>query len=423
MKLLIAVFLFASTIRPQESPRRSYLSYYGRGMEAYQKKDYAAYLENFREAVKLAPAHPAVIQNLARAHALVGNREEAFFWQDRLSDLGVGHDPGDDPAFATFKSTAEYQKYLEDFRRKNTHVGKSRLAFTIRERDLIPEGIAYDPYERNFYVGSTHKSKIVRIDRTGRVTDFTSEKQDGLWGVLGMKVDAGRRTLWVCSAATPETGADVGYSGVFKYNLRTGKLIKKYVVDNTPQPHLYNDIAIASNGDVYFTDSSGGAVYAIMTEKDEIEALTEPGQFIYPNGITLSGDEKSLFVAHFGGIAAIDLASKAVGPISHPDNVAIAGIDGLYSYRDNLIGIQNLTGAGRVVEIQLSPDHRTVKGLKVLEANNPSFIIPTTGAIVGGDFYFIANSQLRNVNQDGTIPSPEKLRYVIILKATLSGSK
>lgn len=276
------------------------------------------------------PAHPAVIQNLARAHAVVGNKNEAVFWLNRLSELGVGHDPGEDPAFAPLKNTAAYQKFLGDFRRMNRLVGKSDLAFTIREKDLIPEGIAYDQREKNFYVGSTHKRKIVRIDRRGRVTDFTTEKQDGLWGVLGMKVDAGRRILWVCSAAIQEIGADVGYSGIFKYDLETGKLIKKYVVDDKPRPHLYNDIAVASNGDVYFTDSTGGAVFTIRANKDEVEALTESGQFVYPNGIALSGDEKQLFAAHFGGVAVIDLASKAVSPVSHPDDVAIAGIDELY---------------------------------------------------------------------------------------------
>src|SRR3954468_24846939 len=106
----------------------------------------------------------------------------------------------------------------------------SELAFTIHEKDLIPEGIAYDPTRKEFYVGSLLKRKIVRIDSSGRASNFTSEGQDGLFMVLGMKVDPKRRTLWVCSAAGKGAKEFDGHAGIFKYDLRTGKLIRKYVL-------------------------------------------------------------------------------------------------------------------------------------------------------------------------------------------------
>src|SRR5262245_28904920 len=70
------------------------------------------------------------------------------------------------------------------------------IAFVLQDRELIPEGIAYDPSSRTFFVGSTYERKIVAVDADGRARDFTSEKQDGLWGLVGMKVDAPRRLLW-----------------------------------------------------------------------------------------------------------------------------------------------------------------------------------------------------------------------------------
>src|SRR5215211_7738657 len=78
--------------------------------------------------------------------------------------------------------------------------GQSRVAFRIPEPDLIPEGIAYDPVAQVFYVGSTYKRKIVSVDGRGVVRDFTGEGQDGLWGLLGMRVDAKRRLLWAVSS-------------------------------------------------------------------------------------------------------------------------------------------------------------------------------------------------------------------------------
>ena len=38
------------------------------------------------------------------------------------------------------------------------------IAFRITEKDLIPEGIAYDATSKSFFVSSIHKNKILRID-------------------------------------------------------------------------------------------------------------------------------------------------------------------------------------------------------------------------------------------------------------------
>ncbi len=77
---------------------------------------------------------------------------------------------------------------------------KSSIAFKISEPDLIPEGIAYDKRKITFYIGGTYLRKIVSIDEKGAVKNFTGEAQDGLRGVLGMRVDEKRRVLWAISS-------------------------------------------------------------------------------------------------------------------------------------------------------------------------------------------------------------------------------
>jgi hypothetical protein len=56
----------------------------------------------------------------------------------------------------------------------------------------------------------------------------------------------------------------------------------------------------------------------------------------------------------------------------------------------------------------------------VIEANNPVFDIPTTGAIAGNDLYYIANSHVDSF-KDGALVSAGKLRNATILKAALKG--
>lgn len=53
-------------------------------------------------------------------------------------------------------------------RSANPPIVRSRLAFTIAERDLQPEGIAFDARSRSVFAGS-FKGKIVRVDQAGRV--------------------------------------------------------------------------------------------------------------------------------------------------------------------------------------------------------------------------------------------------------------
>jgi hypothetical protein len=295
----------------------------------------------------------------------------------------------------------------------------SEVAFTINEKDLIPEGIAYDPTQKEFYVGSILKRKIVRIDPSGRVSDFKSEGQDGLYTVLGMKVDAKRRTLWVCSAGGAAAKEFEGYAGIFKYDLRTGKLIKKYVLDNKQGPHQFNDIVINAGGDAYFTDSKGRGVYTIKHDKDALEVFIEPKTFDYPNGIALSPDEKLLFVADWESIYTINIADKKRSPLTLPEGEKIGGLDGMYYYRGSLVGIRNGTEPVRIVRLYLSPAMDKVARLEVLDSGNQLFQIPTTGAIVGKQFYFIGNSQLTSLRKDGSVDPKAELQAVRILKVNL----
>ncbi len=106
----------------------------------------------------------------------------------------------------------------------------SQKDFILDEKDIIPEGLAFDTVTNSIFVSSTYKRKIVRIDSTGRVSDFIIEKQDGIWSTIGMEVDAGRRHLWVVSSQAKEVlplldpDSLQWRSAIYQYNLETGLL-------------------------------------------------------------------------------------------------------------------------------------------------------------------------------------------------------
>jgi len=262
-------------------------------------------------------ADPAEIMYvLAVFHARLGESKEAVEWIQKADGEHEGFDPSGDVELANIQADPEFQRLAKAIHDRIPAVSRSRLAFEISEKDLIPEGLAYDAATHKLYLSSINKHKIVEIDSNGRFHDFITSGQDGIWQTLGMKVDQKTHSLWVCSAQ--ETGADAGSAGVFHYDLRSGKLIKKYVAASKEQ-HLFNDLVLSAQGDVYLTDSTAGHVYQILHGKDVLELMSDFKPLSYPNGIALSDDQSKLYVAHFnGGLTVLDLKSHQTKLVSRP---------------------------------------------------------------------------------------------------------
>jgi len=296
----------------------------------------------------------------------------------------------------------------------------SEVAFFIPEKDLLPESVAYDAKDGSFYIGSTRKGKIVRVDKSGNVSDFIAPRQDGLWMVIGIKIHATRRVLWACSwngenleGFKPDQTRS---SGVFAFNLDTGKLIKKWVLDTPGQVHGFNDLVLTRGGDAYITHMFDAAViYRIEDKTRKLGAFAHPAGLIEPNGITISPDENTLFVAGADGIITVDCGTGAAQALIAPEGESTGGIDGLYFYRGSLVGIQG----NSVVRYRLDDAMSRVILIEVLEKDHPLFDIPTTGVIVGDNFFYVANAQFDAVQKDGTLLPMEKLNEPAILKLEL----
>ncbi len=308
---------------------------------------------------------------------------------------------------------------------KSPNLNHSFIAFTIPEKDLLPENITYDSKTESFFIGSTRKGKIIKIDKNKNLIEFANSKSSGLWMVIGMKADVDNRWLWVCSS-----GGDnlIGYdlkddvegrpSGIFKFNLDTGELIKKYVLDATGEIHFFNDLVIDGLGNLYVTHMfKEHAIYTIQKNIDQLKSWSSPEALKYPNGITISSDNKTLFIAYSEGIGTIDIASKKWGTLKNPNGIRIArreSIDGLYFYNNTLIAVH--PDINTVQQLRLSTDQTTITDHKLLEVNHPMMNNPTTGVMVKDNFYYIANAQFGSFDENGAIFPMEQLYEPTILK-------
>ena len=285
------------------------------------------------------------------------------------------------------------------------------LAFTLTEKDLIPEGLAYNPKDNSFFVSSIHKHKIVRISDNGVCDDFTSSRQDGLGEVLGMKVDTVNQHLWVCSNEVVDGVTTV--SMAHQYNLANKKLIRTFVLNE--KGHLFNDVDIA-NGQVYITDSDANSIYTI-SKTGQLQVYLTDEKLKYCNGLAFNSSGTILLVSSFSGLYALDMKTRKLERMRLP-GYHVFGIDGLYCYKNSLIVIQNTSFPESINQYFFNDNISGLSMAKNLVTADSRFAIPTTGAIANGWFYFIANSQLDNF-ENGLIKDPSKLKDVFILRVKI----
>ena len=363
------------------------------------------------EKLLATAAEPGVVMvEIARQYAIAGDRKQALAWFQKAVALNPEYTPEFDRDFETMAALPGFQALVERARKASPPVRRGALAFTVTESDLIPEGLAWDARSQKLYLGTINKRKIVEIAPGGVVRDFIAAGQDGIGSVLGMKVDPRTNTLWANSLSNTEG------SGVFHYDLATGRLIKKYVL---PADLLFNDLEVTAKGDLFATATRAQALYWISAKTDKLEEWRPGLKLRDANGIALSSDQKRLFISTFpDGVTVIDLESGSVRGLAHPASVSLASIDGLYFHHNSLIAVQNGCIAHRVARFFLNPALDGILKAEVLERGNPLFDIPTTGAVAGGTFYFVANSQLHNYGAKG-IADRAKLRPISILKVKL----
>ena len=202
------------------------------------------------------PDDPAALFNLAIDEATIGENAKALSLLEKMSQAHSGLDPAGGAA-RSFKDIAKDPRFVaivEQVRKENPPVVHTTVAYTLRERDLAPEGIAYDPADKSFYVSSISKHKIVRLAPDGSATDFKSSGQDGLGSTLGMKVDAKRRYLWVTSDLFDGDPKGSRFA-LYQYDLNTGALRFKHAAANGAEGFL-NDVALNSKGEAFTTNTA-----------------------------------------------------------------------------------------------------------------------------------------------------------------------
>jgi sugar lactone lactonase YvrE len=218
--------------------------------------------------------------------------------------------------------------------------------YVLSSPDSVPEGVTFDPQERAFYATSLQGGSIMRISATGEESLFRAA--DNRARLLGTKIDAKLRRLWVC--AQQVDGID---NRVWVFDLGTGQLQMEFLLGALTTNGSCNDLVLDSTGVAYVTDPANPYLYrldpatrtgSILATDTVLDDITGAGLGL--NGIALTADESALIVGKFlpASLLRVSLPDGAQiepitlsgTPLPSPDGLALLGGD-LYAVSGNSV--------------------------------------------------------------------------------------
>jgi hypothetical protein len=235
---------------------------------------------------------------LARRFAQFGDRQKALALLRKCISLDEGFDPNGAEGLSSLQHNQAFRELLAETSRRYPPVHRARVAFTIREKDLFPEGLAVDSERHAFYMGSEYRRKIIKITENGKASDFVKPDLYDLMPVGGVKVDPADHSVWAATDPGEKNRSELVHFD------EHGKLLGRYPIGGGG-PHDLNDLVIRNSREVFTTDTFANQVYRVNLDAHSFTPISFPRPLLYPNGITLSNDGSVLYVADMLGLPCV----------------------------------------------------------------------------------------------------------------------
>jgi len=420
--MITALVLLAALGAPPADSQRSVADLQQEARAAYDKGDKARFLAIYEDLAKRRPGDANLLYNLACGQAINGQAEAAGKTLLQLAALRAVSDLDADTDFESVRQGSAYRAAkakMKSVRERRISSG-AEVAFTIPEKGLVPEGVAYDPKTKSFFVSSIRRREIWRVDPSGKASIFVLAREGGLRSAAGIHVDPRTRSLWVASEAMPHMEGHVKdeplQSALFEFDADTGKLRRELKAPELTKPAAFDDVAVGPDGRIWTNDGFNGRIWTIPPGGKAVEMFLETDLFRGTQGIAPTPDGKTIYVSDYSGLYRVDVATKSVVRLNVPQNAALNGADGLVLAGSSLFLVQNGVVPARVTRVDLSADGTRVIGAQILEMNNPAFDEPTLAVAVDGYLYVNAASQGGKFQNEKKPITPEEMREAVILK-------
>lgn len=306
--------------------------------------------------------------------------------------------------FRPIASDARFRPAAAKLRSKHAKASSGSVAATLNEKGVFPEGIAWDPARKQFYLGDAPGRDIIAVQPSGQTKHLKVSGEKPMYAPLGMRLDQNGKTLWVATAAldvmqgfTPQMA---GHSALVAIDLDTAKIIGHFETGDAQNPSLFNDVQPLGDGRrAVVTDSARGTLYIASLGKNAMGRMVPSNSFEAPNGIALDPVGERLFISDSLGISVIGVESSKPRRMTGPGGESYGGVDGLSWWKGSLVGVQNAVGDLRIWTSPVSGDR--LGKVKVLSSGDTRLGAVTTIATNSQGIWFLADNQLRSYGPDG----------------------
>jgi streptogramin lyase len=263
-----------------------------------------------------------------------------------------------------------------------------RPEITFTDGKIFPESLT-STKNGTIYFGSLGQDSVYRATgKEEKASVWIQPKSNGLMTVLGVFADEPAGTLWVCASATGGRGGTpvVGETALKAFSLKDASFKASYPF---PNGGLCNDIAVAKDGTVYATDTTGARVLRLKKGASAFDAWAADAMLLGTvDGVALLADG-NVYVNSVGQGTLLRIPVKADGsagtiakletsrPLTQPDGMRSVGSKTMLL----------VEGAGRLDEVTINGDKAEIKVLR------EGLTGPTAVTVAGGMAY-IAEARL-----------------------------
>jgi sugar lactone lactonase YvrE len=256
-----------------------------------------------------------------------------------------------------------------------------RAEITFADGRIFPESLT-STRNGTLYFGSLGQDSVYRAaPASSKAATWIQPKANGLQTVLGVFADESAGILWVCTSASGGRGAPVvGETALKAFSLKDASFKKSYVF---PGNGLCNDIAVAKDGTVYATDTTGARVLRLKKGASALDVWAADTMLLgTADGIALLADG-AVYVNSVGQGTLLRIPVKPDGsagtitkletsrPLQQPDGMRSVGSKTMLL----------VEGAGRLDEVTINGDKAEIKVLK------EGMTGPTAVTLAGGMAY------------------------------------
>jgi len=236
----------------------------------------------------------------------------------------------------TLNMTQTFHKYARGaaaliFLAASAYAAPSITEITLPGTRVFPESIT-STSDGTLIVGSLGHGNVMRIAPGSTMAEeWIKPGTGGLNQILGVYADQKSKTLWVCSNNLQNKGEA---TAAMAFDLKTGAVKGTYPLPGDGV--LCNDIAVASDGTTYVTDTRQGSVLMLKPGGKNLEIAAKDPLLAGADGLAF-GEKTILYVNSVtaGKLLRVDLGpdgkSKSVvelklsRPLDRPDGMRAIG--------------------------------------------------------------------------------------------------